>query len=212
MLTPEENKPSPETEKEKDNSGTSQPSVNPTYNPYLCENTSDTNTTADSVHSEEKVHSESSNAAENNSAQKRCPYCGRIVREDAKFCVSCGKSLRNADAPYHSAPNQEYTASPASESVPQYTKPETREETPEKLGVIDYLLMIIGFNIPLLGLILQLYWSFSSATMINRRNFSRAFLIMRVMQYVLIVLYVVLIFSAAGGLYDSFVTESHSLF
>lgn len=185
MLTPEENRSSPETE----NNENQQTTPSSADNPYIQQNTAENRDTENQAGED---------------GGKKCPHCGAIVREDARFCVKCGKTL---EADYHTAtaggaavpPSQaEYTAQPAYTGVP------------EKLGVFDYLLMIIGFNIPLLGLILQLYWSFSSTTAINRRNLSRAFLILRVIQYVLVILYVVIIFAVAGGVVQSFTENNYS--
>ena len=76
-------------------------------------------------------------------------------------------------------------------NVPQYTPVDPT--VPEKLSVLDYFVMFLVTNIPIVGLVLALFWGFSSTTGINRKNFARTVLIMRVIQYVGILIYVLLI-------------------
>ena len=64
-------------------------------------------------------------------------------------------------------------------------------------------MLFLVTNIPVVGVILALYWGFSSQTGINRKNFARTVLILRVIQYVLAFLYVLInvsIFKSAGGI------------
>lgn len=53
------------------------------------------------------------------------------------------------------------------------------------LSVGDYLLMMVLFSIPVAGLVLMLYWGFSSRTAVNRKHFARAYLIFYVLNMVL---------------------------
>ena len=73
------------------------------------------------------------------------------------------------------------------------------------MSVLDYFVMFIVTNIPIVGLILALFWGFSSTTGVNRKNFARAILIMRVIQYVLTLLYVliVVLVMQSGSLYGA---------
>jgi len=48
----------------------------------------------------------------------------------------------------------------------------------EVLSTIQYLLMFMVFSIPLAGIILLPIWSFKPGVNINKRNISRAFLVL----------------------------------
>lgn len=95
---------------------------------------------------------------DNDFKSRVCPRCGTPARNDDVFCGECGTNLENPAMPPE-YPNAVQT----SNTVP--------------LSALDFLLMLLLFSIPLVGLILMLVWSFSGAVNINRRNFSRAFLI-----------------------------------
>lgn len=95
---------------------------------------------------------------DNDSKSRVCPRCSAPVGDNDVFCGECGTNLKNPAMP------------------PAYpTAAQTESTAP--LSAIDYLLMLLLFSIPLVGLILMLVWSFSGTVNINRRNFSRAFLI-----------------------------------
>jgi len=89
---------------------------------------------------------------------RHCPRCGTILPQNARFCGTCGMDQIPAGIPL---------------------------QTVDTLGILDYILMFIGFSIPIVGLILMLYWSFGSSVGINRKNFARAYLIMSVISVVL---------------------------
>ncbi len=101
---------------------------------------------------------------------KFCPRCGKPLPENALFCGECGCSL-NGPAPAYNTP-----AAPVQDTAP--------------LKTTDYLLMLLLLCVPIVGIIVYIVWAFSGDTNVNRRNFSRAYLI-----YCLgiIALYIVLI-------------------
>lgn len=72
----------------------------------------------------------------------------------------------------------------------------TRAKAADVLSVGDYILMMVLFSVPILGLILMLYWSFSSQMAVNRKNFARAYLIFYVISTVL----TFVMFGALGAL------------
>lgn len=95
------------------------------------------------------------------SSQKFCPHCGKALPEDAAFCDSCG-ARQDGSAPFVSgAP----TYMPVVDDAPLKTS--------------DYVVMFLLSAIPLIGLILMLVWAFSEGININRKNFCRAYLIVR---------------------------------
>lgn len=70
------------------------------------------------------------------------------------------------------------------------------------LSVGDYLLMMVLFSIPLVGLVLMLYWGFGRSAAANRKHFARAYLIFYVLNTVLSI--------AMLGSLTSIVTETVS--
>lgn len=101
-------------------------------------------------------------------SEKRCPRCGRVLPADAVFCGECGTNLQSGTQSAYSAPQPIL--------APKNTTP---------LGTGEFFLILFLSGIPLIGLILQLVWAFSSVENVNRRNLCRAFLIMRLIGVVL---------------------------
>ena len=140
---------------------------------------------------------------------KKCPFCGAVLRDGANFCVSCGRSLRTAQtqsnqngytipgAAPSSRPNQNPHGTPVPppqegfRELPPHTPIDPN--VPELLSVLDYFVLFLVTSIPVVGVILALYWGFSSQTGVNRKNFARTILILRVIQYVFMLLYALLI-------------------
>ena len=58
----------------------------------------------------------------------------------------------------------------------------------DTMTVFDYILSMFLYSIPVVGLILMLYWGFSSTVGINRKNFARAYLVLYVIQVIAVVL------------------------
>ena len=217
------------------------PAADPSYNPYLQEKVTeaganssdnandapgtDTNEATQPEQPPEEAKTASWDSAANhtdgtdgNANPPKCPRCGAVLRQGAKFCVSCGKSLQDppqgfaeasdngTEAPQQNPYAHRGTPVPPPadgyQNPPQYTV-HTDPTVPEKLSVLDYFVLFLVTNIPVVGVILALYWGFSSQTGINRKNFARTVLILRVIQYVLAFLYVLLIvsiFKSAGGI------------
>lgn len=93
-------------------------------------------------------------------ATKRCPVCGKDVDAQAAFCGECGYNFNAGTA---------YTLPPQPQAPAEDTSP---------LKTTDYLLMLLVTVLPFVSLILMLVWAFSSDVNVNRRNFSRAYLIL----------------------------------
>ncbi len=91
-----------------------------------------------------------------------CPHCGAPVRGGETFCGSCGGALRMTYAP--------------------------ARQPADTMTVFDYILSMFLYSIPVVGLILMLYWGFSSTVGINRKNFARAYLVLYVIQVIAVVL------------------------
>lgn len=112
-------------------------------------------------------------------ATKRCPVCGKDVPAQAAFCGECGYNFQAGSA-------TPYTVPPQTAVAPEDTAP---------LKVSDYLIMSLLNCIPIAGIVVMLIWAFSSGVNVNRRNFSRAYLIMAAVG---VVLYFILLIAMVG--------------
>lgn len=119
---------------------------------------------------------------------RHCPRCGKELPANATFCNACGLNLQE----------EPFTA-PAYPVMQEDTRP---------LRTSDYFVMLLVSAIPLIGLILMLVWAFSSTTNVNRRNFCRAQLIMKLIGVVcsilLIVFYAALFTAVVGEISSSY--------
>ena len=109
---------------------------------------------------------------------KRCPICGKDVSAQAAFCGECGYNFAAGTSPY--------TVPPQASVMAEDTAP---------LKVSDYLIMSLLSCIPIAGIVVMLIWAFSSGVNVNRRNYSRAYLIMAAVG---VVLYFILLIAMVG--------------
>ena len=200
------------------------PAVDPSYNPYLQEkkppepepdtqNPVDPTDNTQASRAADSARTSSWEAGTGETGGKKCPYCGTVLRDGAKFCVSCGRPLQSQQTPPNgypypgsgqrdNPPRNPYGAPvpPPGGSAPQYTNYTPIGPTvPEKLSVLDYFVMLFVSNIPVVGLILALFWGFSSSSGVNRKNFARTVLIMRAIQYVLALFYILIFVILSGN-------------
>ena len=119
---------------------------------------------------------------------KRCPICGKDVPAQAAFCGECGYNFAAGTSP-HTAPTQ---------------APAAIEDT-APLKVSDYLIMSLLSCIPIAGIVVMLIWAFSSGVNVNRRNYSRAYLILAavgVVLYILLLIAMTAFMIATMGMMD----------
>ena len=116
-------------------------------------------------------------------AAKVCPVCRKEVPADAIFCGECGYNFNTGTSPY--------TIPPQSAAAVEDTSP---------LKMSDYLLMFLVACIPLVNLILLLIWSFSSGVNVNRRNYSRAYLIITAIMWVIYFVFLVAFIGLIGAI------------
>ena len=104
-----------------------------------------------------------------------CKNCGRFAADPAQtHCLKCGEPL-----PPQPVSQPEKKADAAG---PLYHR-----QTPEAgMTTVEYFFTLLVFSIPLVGLILQLVWSFSGTEDPARRNLSRAYLLRKLIGAVLL--------------------------
>ena len=105
-------------------------------------------------------------------------HSGKEVSAQAAFCGECGYNFAAGTSPY--------TVPPQASVMAEDTAP---------LKVSDYLIMSLLNCIPIAGIVVMLIWAFSSGVNVNRRNFSRAYLIMAAVG---VVLYFILLIAMVG--------------
>ncbi len=130
--------------------------------------------------------------AEMHTRENRCPRCGTAFKEGAAFCGNCGLSLQKTNDQPQPGPDRNngapmgnlYGGQPNGglyQSAPNWN----RHVPVDTLSTVDYILMMVLFSLPIVGLVLMLYWSFSSSVGVNRKHFARAYLIFYCISFVL---------------------------
>ena len=107
-----------------------------------------------------------------------CKNCGRFAAEPTQtHCQKCG-------APLPPLPPEPV---PQSEEKTEAARPLYHRQTPEAgMTTVEYFFTLLVFSIPLVGLVLQLIWSFSGTEDPARRNLSRAYLMRKLIGAVLL--------------------------
>ena len=137
----------------------------------------------------------------------RCPRCGAMTTGTTRFCNNCGSPLTAPVqqqpipvAPTYSAYSQPqqvryqqpYGAAPAA-GYAGFTN-----STPLTVG--QYIGIFLLSAIPVIGFILLLVWAFSSSTNLNKKNYSRAVLILGIIGVVIAIVFSILGVGAMGAL------------
>ena len=92
-----------------------------------------------------------------------CKKCGGTVKAEDSFCMHCGMPLGKEE------PFKEETI-----------KEEKKEEKGDVLSVWDYLLMLIILAIPVVNIIVCIFWIIGKNGNPNRRNLAKAWMILAV--------------------------------
>lgn len=120
-----------------------------------------------------------------------CTNCGNKVSDGVKFCTSCGTAMTDnaqvaqpqpAAQPQQSYAQQSYVQQPQS----GYTTPPVvtvyQEEPISTGGYIGILLLVA---IPLVNLVCLIIWACGGCKKVNKRNLSRAMLVLMLITVVL---------------------------
>lgn len=126
--------------------------------------------------------------------QKTCPQCGKPLPANALFCGNCGTRLNGNPAP-----------APAPTPAPAVPTAPVADTTP--LKTTDYLLMFLLMCVPVISFIIFMIWAFSGGTNVNRRNFSRAYLL-----YYLIAIGIGFLFGIFFGIFAAALVEELMLY
>ena len=108
-----------------------------------------------------------------------CKNCGRFAADPAQtHCLKCGEPLPPLPPKPVSRPEEQANAA----------RPLYHRQIPEAgMSTVEYFFTLLVFSIPLVGLILQLVWSFSGTEDPARRNLSRAYLLRKLIGAVLLI-------------------------
>jgi len=129
-----------------------------------------------------------------------CNNCGSSLTPGSSFCNNCGRS--QSPSQVYSQPSSSYSPppQPAYYNTTNYNMSSNKDKP---LTVGEYIIAFILLSIPLVGFIIMLVWAFGSEANTNKKNLSRAILIMGVVAailYGLIMLMIFLIAMIAGGM------------
>jgi len=123
-----------------------------------------------------------------------CASCGAAVPANAKFCLTCGAKAPAApvgtplpsaqqqfQAPQPTAqlPLPQYSAAPAPQAVPVDAPVPIASPAPDEkpMNTMGYLLTLLVFSVPLVGVAVAFLWVFGKKTAKTRKNLALARLI-----------------------------------
>lgn len=122
-----------------------------------------------------------------------CVHCGHELPQGASCCPACTavqpknpsakenvsvKAPAAAASPYSHIAPAAVSAAPVSVSeAPSASVPAASSASTAPIGMGGYLGIIILMFIPIINIVFALLWSFSDKANVNRRNLSRAFLV-----------------------------------
>lgn len=112
-----------------------------------------------------------------------CPNCGLMAPDHITQCAQCGTALPPPAAPAQPQPTPNSAAPNAAAPGPHYAP-----AAPESSGTLNtwgYLLTLVIYMIPVVGLITALVWAVSSTGNAARRDLSRAYLLRFVLRFIL---------------------------
>ena len=119
-----------------------------------------------------------------------CKQCGLLAPARVQRCPRCG-------APLPPAPRRPVCGQGAAEG-PVYASPSHGEDEDETMPTWQYVVMILIFSLPVIGLFMMIWWSCGDLHYIERVRLARACLIQRILADLLVVALVLLLFWAAN--------------
>ena len=119
-----------------------------------------------------------------------CKQCGLLAPARVQRCPRCG-------APLPPAPRRPVCGQGAAEG-PVYASPSHGEDEDETMPTWQYVVMMLIFSLPVIGLFMMIWWSCGDLHYIERVRLARACLIQPILADLLVVALVLLLFSAAN--------------
>lgn len=119
-----------------------------------------------------------------------CKQCGLLAPARVQRCPRCG-------APLPPAPRRPVCGQGAAEG-PVYASPSHGEDEDETMPTWQYVVMMLIFSLPVIGLFMMIWWSCGDLHYIERVRLARACLIQRILADLLVVALVLLLFSVAN--------------
>jgi len=124
-----------------------------------------------------------------------CTECGTNITDGVQFCTNCGKPMKAAKT----RSRKPEPAVEAKQTDTVVTAPMSASAQPADAGnqgppqespyavmsMGSFVLASILMSIPVIGLFICLIWAFGGSKNLNRRNYSRAFLILAAIGLVL---------------------------
>ncbi len=121
-----------------------------------------------------------------------CTNCGNQIPDGVKFCTVCGAALTGEAAPQPKPqPAQQPQAQPQpphQQSVYQqqpYQQPYTPPYMEEPISTGGYIGIFLLMMVPVINLICLLVWACGGCKKVNKRNLSRAMLVLMLIGIVL---------------------------
>lgn len=116
----------------------------------------------------------------------KCSSCGYENEENAKFCKQCGAPLGAQQTPPQYA-----------QQAPAYDPNNVPEEY-KPISMWGYFGYELLFNIPLVGFILLLVFSFGGTKNHNLKNFARSYFCMLILVLIIAIILVAAVGTTAG--------------
>ena len=102
-----------------------------------------------------------------------CKQCGLLAPARVQRCPRCG-------APLPPAPRRPVCGQGAAEG-PVYASPSHGEDEDETMPTWQYVVMMLIFSLPVIGLFMMIWWSCGDLHYIERVRLARACLIQRIL-------------------------------
>jgi hypothetical protein len=147
-----------------------------------------------------------------------CPNCGANVNNASRFCSECGTDIATNVIPQETPPPMPQETSPTvppppppkpqpvAPPPPQYIpQPKYQSKLPpvfddRPMSVGQWILTFIILAIPIVGIIMIFVWALGSTANLNKRNFSRAILIMWIIGIVIGIVFAIITASTLSSL------------
>ena len=119
-----------------------------------------------------------------------CKQCGLLAPARVQRCPRCGATLPLA--------SRRPVCGQGAAEGPVYASPSHGEDEDETMPTWQYVVMMLIFSLPVIGLFMMIWWSCGDLHYIERVRLARACLIQRILADLLVVALVLLLFSAAN--------------